>query len=110
MSMYAVIFSASIREDDDDYFLMAKNLRALAIERYGCTEIKSVTEGNQEIAVSYWPSLENIQSWKSDPAHIEAQRLGQERWYGEYKVQVVRVEREYGKDLDRASGLGARGA
>lgn len=95
--MYAVIFTAEVKKFDDEYFSTAKKMRSLAIEKYGCTDFKASAEGNQEIAISYWPSLEHIKNWKNDLEHIEAQKLGQERWYSEYKVQVVRVEREYEK-------------
>lgn len=93
--MYAVIFSATIKEIDSEYSQRAMKMRKLAIEKYGCLEFNAVTEGDNEIAVSYWPSLEHIQNWKNDPDHIEAQRLGQERWYSGYKVQVTKVERQY---------------
>ena len=93
--MYAVIFSAKIKKIDDEYFTTAKKMRSLAMEKYGCTEFKAVTEGEEEIAISYWPGEENIQAWKNDPDHMHAQKLGRERWYSEYQVQVVEVEREY---------------
>ena len=97
--MYAVIFSATLKQFDDDYSSTAKQMRTLAIEKYGCTDLNVVTEGDKEVAISYWPSLEHIINWKNDLKHIEAQRLGQERWYSDYKVQIVKVEREYGKHL-----------
>ena len=93
--MYAVIFSAKTKQIDDEYSTVANNMRSLAIEKYGCTDFTAVTEGDKEIAISYWPSQEHIQAWKNDPYHIKAQRLGQERWYSEYKVQAVKVQREY---------------
>lgn len=95
--MYAVIFSAKIKEFDEEYLSTAEKLRVLALEKYGCTGFNAATEGGKEIAVSYWPSLDHIEHWKIDPVHIEAQRQGQERWYSEYKIQVVKLEREYEK-------------
>ena len=95
--MYAVIFSATINELDDEYSSTAEKMRALATEKYGCADFKAIVEENQEITISYWPSIEHIKNWKYDPYHIEAQRVGQERWYSDYKVHVVRIEREYEK-------------
>lgn len=95
--MYSVIFTAKIKEIDDEYFAVANRMRALATEKYGCVEFKSVSEEGQEIAISYWPSLKHIENWKNDPEHIKAQVLGQQRWYSEYKVQVAKIEREYEK-------------
>jgi len=93
--MYAVIFTAKIKQVDSEYLIVAKRMRALATEEYGCVDFVSVSEGDQELAISYWPSLKQIEKWKNDPEHIEAQALGKQRWYSEYKVQIVRIEREY---------------
>lgn len=93
--MYAVIFRAKIKKLDDQYSVMANKMRDLAISEYGCTEFTACNEGNEEIAISYWPSLEHIKRWKNDTAHLEAQGLGKEKWYASYSVQVVEVKREY---------------
>ena len=36
--MYAVIFKAKTKKVDDTYFKMAKRMRELAINEYGCIE------------------------------------------------------------------------
>ena len=71
--MYAVIFRARLAEPDDTYFSTAEKLRALAMEEYGCKEFVSTTEGDSEIAISYWDSEEQIRQWKSDSEHLLAQ-------------------------------------
>lgn len=93
--MYAVIFRAEINRLDQSYSDMAARMRDLAKNTYGCIEFTSVTEGNQEIAISYWRSEEQIIAWKQDPEHKLAQELGYSKWYKSYTVQVVKVEREY---------------
>jgi heme-degrading monooxygenase HmoA len=97
--MYAVIFRAEINTLDQNYAETAAGLRELAKNKYGCTGFVAVTEGNREITLSYWPSLEHIKAWKEDPEHQAAQELGRTRWYTSYKVQVVKIEREYGNTL-----------
>lgn len=93
--MYAVIFRAEVAEVDEQYLSMAQRMRDLAIKEYGCLEFTAVTEGKQEIAISYWESKQQIKAWRENPEHQEAQRLGQSRWYRSYRVQVVKVERGY---------------
>lgn len=93
--MYAVIFRAEVAIMDDTYLEMARRMRELAIEEYGCLEFTSVTEGSQEIAISYWPSKEHIRAWRNNSEHILAQQMGQSRWYRQYQVQVMKLEREY---------------
>lgn len=93
--MYAVIFRATAKQLDDDYTQTAARMRALAKSKYGCEEFVSVQEGDQEIAISYWHSEQDIQAWKNDPEHRRAQALGKSRWYQSYQVQVVEIIRDY---------------
>ncbi|HHC73726.1 MAG TPA: antibiotic biosynthesis monooxygenase [Thiothrix sp.] len=95
--MYAVIFKAEINKLDANYFDMASRMRDLAINQYGCKAFTSVTEGTQEIAISYWEEQKQITQWKQDADHLAAQALGQHTWYKAYTVQVVEILREYSK-------------
>jgi heme-degrading monooxygenase HmoA len=94
--MFAVIFRAEIALLDDQYLETAEALRERAINDYGCQQFTAWTEGNREVAISYWNSLEQIANWKADPAHQQAQQEGRDRWYKHYSVQVVEVLHEYG--------------
>ncbi len=93
--MYAVIFRAKVREFDQEYSQLAEQLRDKALADYGCSEFVAVTEGDQEIAVSYWPSLEHIKKWKADSQHMAAQQKGRQRWYQNYQIEIVKIERAY---------------
>jgi heme-degrading monooxygenase HmoA len=93
--MYAVIFKSKIKQIDDDYTKTAQRMRDLAIHEYGCAEFVSVTEGVDEISISYWKCLEDITLWKKNIEHLKAQALGQSKWYDSYKIEVVEVLREY---------------
>ena len=66
-----------------------------ALRDFGCTEFSSSTEGNQEIAISYWPDKESIIAWKNDPVHLQAQQQGKAKWYKSYRVQVVEISHQY---------------
>lgn len=89
--MYAVIFRATIGELDEDYFRMAERLKKLAFEKYGCKDFSSSTEGDQEIAVSYWETMQQIHEWKNNPEHRLAQAKSRERWYTSVKIDVCEV-------------------
>ncbi len=93
--MYVVIFRARIRRLDAEYAAMAARMRELALGQFGCLEFHAVTEGEHEVALSYWPDEASIRAWKAHPEHLLAQRAGRERWYESYSVQVARVERDY---------------
>lgn len=96
--MYAVIFRAEINQRDQEYSDTAVRLRSLAMEKYGCRNFVATTEGDQEIAISYWETLEQISRWKQDAEHIKAQQLGRSKWYRTYQIQIVEVLREYNSD------------
>ena len=92
---YAVIFRAEIDQFEEGYTTVARKLRSIALNEYGCTEFVALTEGSQEVAISYWSSLEQIKAWKQHPEHLKAQRLGKSKWYQSYQVQIVEILREY---------------
>ena len=93
--MFAVIFKARIKQLDDEYYQAAQQMRELAINLYGCVDFTSLTEGNEEISISYWKNEQQIEKWKQDPEHRAVQLLGQTRWYDSYQVEVVEVIRKY---------------
>ena len=96
--MYAVIFTATIKQFDEEFFLTAEKMRKLAFEKYGCIDFNACTEGDKEIVISYWENKEQILAWKNDLEHKAAQKLGVEKWYKSYKVQVVELLKEYKYD------------
>ncbi len=93
--MYAVIFKAVIKQLDEQYEDMLVELRALSVNKYGCVDIQSVTEGENEVTISYWNSLDDIKLWKQDERHLLAQRLGMEKWYKSYQIQIVEILKDY---------------
>jgi heme-degrading monooxygenase HmoA len=90
-NMYAVIFKATIADLDDEYLEMAERLRDLAFNKYGCFDFVSVTEGNEEIAVSYWKSKQQILDWRNDPQHRLAKNRGREKWYKSCSVEICEI-------------------
>ncbi len=92
---YVVIFRARVRAFDDEYSSTAARMRDLALSQFGCLEFQAVTEGDHEVALSYWPDEASIRAWRAHPEHVLAQRAGRERWYASYTVQIATITREY---------------
>lgn len=93
---YAVIFTSHRADDGDNgYGEMAQRMVDLAAEQPGFLGIESARE-ETGITVSYWSDLESIRNWKANMEHLEAQKLGREKWYSAYRVRISRVERDYG--------------
>lgn len=93
--MFVVIFRARVRRLDEEYSRVAARMRELATTRFGCLEFHSVTEGQDEVALSYWPDEKSIRAWRDHPEHVLAQQAGRDRWYESYSVQVAQITREY---------------
>ena len=93
--MFVVIFRAKVRQFDSEYTQVAARMRELALGQFGCLEFTAVTEGTDEIALSYWPSEDHIRAWKAHAEHVLAQQLGRAHWYDAYTVQVAEITREY---------------
>ncbi len=93
--MFVVIFRARIRAFDAEYSSTAARMRDLALAQFGCLEFHAVTEGDSEVALSYWPDEASIRAWRAHPDHVRAQKAGRERWYASYSVQIATLNREY---------------
>ncbi len=93
---YAVIFSSLHGTDLRDYAETAARMEELAAQQPGYLGHESARE-DLGITISYWKDLESIRRWKMQAEHREAQRLGREKWYAEYKLRIALVERDYGK-------------
>lgn len=93
--MYVVIFRAKINHFDEEYTQTAEQLRHLALDDYKCRDFVSFTEGDTEVAISWWDCLDDIQAWKNNPVHKQAQLKGREHWYASISVQVLEVIKDY---------------
>lgn len=101
--MLVVIFRARIRDLDDEYTHTAARMRELALTEFGCLAFHAVSEGRDEVALSYWPDEASIRAWKAHPEHTLAQRTGRGRWYESYSVEVAQVTRAYAHEATPGS-------
>jgi heme-degrading monooxygenase HmoA len=92
---YAVIFTSTLTDIDEGYAAMAEKMVSLAAKQPGYLGVESARE-DVGITVSYWRDLESIKNWKAVIDHREAQKLGREEWYSNYKTRIAKVERDYG--------------
>ena len=74
--MFVVIFRARVRRFDEEYSRVAARMRDLAMREFGCLEFHAVTEGEHEVALSYWPDEQSIRAWRNHPEHVLAQQAG----------------------------------
>ena len=93
---YAVIFSSTATNNQDGYAAMSEDMKTLAAQQPGFLAIESARHETGGITVSYWQSLEDIRRWKANLRHLQAQKLGRDKWYSRYQIRIARVEKAYG--------------
>lgn len=98
---YAVVFTSLRTSGDHGYGDMAARMDELARQQPGYLGVESARE-DLGITVSYWASLADIQAWKMQLDHWQAQRQGREQWYTTYRVRICKVEREYGFEVSNS--------
>jgi heme-degrading monooxygenase HmoA len=54
-----------------------------------------LSSDGEELALVEFESHETVAAWRAHPAHREAQRLGREQWFAEYRITVCDVARDY---------------
>jgi len=92
---FAVIFTSTRTAVDEGYGQAAEEMLALAAQQPGFLGVESARE-DAGITVSYWRDLDSIKNWKQVAEHLEAQKLGRDKWYASYKIRIAKVERDYG--------------
>lgn len=94
---YAVIFTSTRTDGDNDYSQMADKMVRLAKEQEGFLGIESARDG-LGITVSYWTDLDSIKLWRENMEHKIARQKGRETWYEAFTVRIAKVEKEYSFD------------
>ena len=91
---YAVIFTSQKIDEDKGYNEMSDKMVELVSQQDGFLGFESARE-ELGITVSYWKDEKSIINWKANLEHQEAQKLGKEIWYQQYKIRIAKVERDY---------------
>jgi len=98
--MVIVLFRSKLTsEAREDYGTMALEMLERARSLKGFVDFKSfAAEDGEHLSVIRWESLETLRAWTDDVRHVVAQRLGREKWYEYFRVEVAEVVRSYGFD------------
>ena len=90
---YAVIFSSHKNSDNQAYLAMSDLLEKKLKSYQGLLGIESIrNKDGFGITISYWESMDSIQSWKVDQDHMQAKAQGRALWYKDYMIRIAKVE------------------
>ena len=96
----SVIFKSRKATTLEGYEDMAIKVLELAKQQKGFLGFETYhNTKNESLSISWWETLEDMESWKENPLHIEAQKLGGKKWYDYFRIQVCKVisEKEFRK-------------
>ena len=101
--MIGVIFEVWPKpEYKDKYLEIAAELRAslekidgfISVERF-----QSISDENKMLSLSFFENHQALDEWRNIAAHRNAQTIGRTSYFADYRLRVVSIERDYGKDV-----------
>jgi heme-degrading monooxygenase HmoA len=94
--MIVTVFrSRLLPEAQDEYTPMAKRMSELAKTMPGHIAHKGfVAEDGERLTFVEFDSEESLKAWAIHPEHVEAKKLGRQRFFTEYRVQICNVIRD----------------
>ena len=100
--MIVVLFRSKLVDSPDGYDEMSEEMEALAKTMPGFIDVKGYrADDGERLTVVRWENEETMRQWREHVRHRVAQRMGREKWYAYYKMEVAEVVRE--KEFERAT-------
>ena len=100
--MTLTIFRSRLRpEHEHEYHEWGERMETLARSMPGFMSFKTFyARDGERVSIVEFESAEAHEAWRNHPEHREAQRLGREKFYSEFRIQVCGSPREYGFRYD----------
>lgn len=96
---YAVIFpSVSSGVDEEGHEELLAELYGKAQAAEGYLGLESGENESFRLAIAYFDSLESIDKWRKDSAHMAAKEKARSTWLSDWQIRICRIEDIYGKD------------
>jgi heme-degrading monooxygenase HmoA len=94
--MIVIVFRARLKPGiEKEYAEMDAQMAKLAATMPGFVSYNGYTGADgEDVAVIEFESEETVAAWRAHPEHLEAQRLGRQKWFSEYRITVSSVVRE----------------
>jgi len=94
--MIVTVFRSRLRPGvGDEYRAMVRRMIELAETMPGYISHKDFTaEDGERVTIVEFEHDEGQRAWRTNPEHIEAQKLAREKYYSEYHIQVCTLDRE----------------
>ena len=94
--MIITVFRSRLRPGvRDEYVALVQRMAELAATMPGYISHKGFfADDGERVTVVEFESEEGMRAWRTHPEHIKAQRLGRQRFYTEYHLQICELVRD----------------
>ena len=100
--MIAIIFEVAPNEGmADKYLKIAGEMRGFVEQIDGFISVErfqSLTNPDKLLSISFFESEAAVGEWRQLAAHCSAQNMGRKTLFRDYRLRVLHVLRDYGKD------------
>ena len=96
---FASVFNYYLSENLDGYAEYDAITLNLVQEMPGYLGYESMKHEGRGMFISYWKDQGSIKEWALHPIHLEAKKLGVEKWYRYYHSMIAEVNRFHSHEL-----------
>ena len=88
----------------DEYVALVERMNELARTMPGYISHKGYfADDGERVTIVEFEHEEGLRAWRTNPEHIEAQKLARQRYYTAYHVQVCTLDRELKFDAEQVA-------
>src|SRR5262249_52865080 len=95
-AMIIIVFRSRLRPGlREEYVALVDRMVELARTMPGYISHKGFfADDGERVTIVEFEHEEGLRAWRTNPEHRAAQKLGREKYYSEYSVQVCTLDRE----------------
>jgi heme-degrading monooxygenase HmoA len=94
--MIITVFRSRLRPGlREEYLALVARMNEIARTMPGYISHKGFfADDGERVTIVEFEHEEGLRAWRTHPEHVAAQKLGREKYYSEYSVQICEVRRE----------------
>jgi heme-degrading monooxygenase HmoA len=102
--MVITVFRSKLRTDNTEEFQrLVDRMMEIATSMPGFVSYKVYrADDGERCSIIEFDTAEHLLAWRNHPEHVEAQKLGRQRYYQEYSLVVAEPSRESRFERDAA--------
>jgi heme-degrading monooxygenase HmoA len=103
--MIVTVFRSRLRPGlREEYLVLVARMNEIARTMPGYVSHKGFfADDGERVTIVEFEHEEGLRAWRTHPEHVAAQKLGREKYYSAYSVQICEVRRESKFTLDAAA-------